>query len=72
MIYTKQARGFLIASSVSYIASYKAFRSQVNASSSRPGTPGSRSRTPSVAFTRPSWESLDASMLDAFAPGQVP
>ena len=40
---------------------------QVNANSC-PGTPGSRSRTPSVAFSRPpSWESLDASILEDFA-----
>ncbi|CAK9094572.1 5'-cyclic nucleotide phosphodiesterase 1C (Cam-PDE 1C) (3' [Durusdinium trenchii] len=44
------------------------YAKQVNTSSSCPGTPGSRSRTPSVAFSRPppSWESLDARMLDEF------
>lgn len=48
-----------------------AVQSQVNTSSSCPGTPGSRSRTPSVAFTRPpSWESLKSSMLEDFVAWQ--
>lgn len=42
------------------------YTKQVNANSC-PGTPGSRSRTPSVAFSRPpSWESLDANILEDF------
>mmetsp|Transcript_8873 Transcript_8873/g.21201 ORF Transcript_8873/g.21201 Transcript_8873/m.21201 type:complete len:535 (-) Transcript_8873:51-1655(-) len=46
---------------------FSIYAKQVKTSSSCPGTPGSRSRTPSVAFFRPpSWDQLDAKMLTDF------
>ncbi|CAE7493958.1 Pde1c [Symbiodinium sp. CCMP2592] len=42
------------------------YAKQVQPSSSCPGTPASRSRTPSVAFRPPNWDSIDSKMLTAF------
>ncbi|CAE7594550.1 Pde1c [Symbiodinium pilosum] len=45
---------------------FSIYAKQVQPSSSCPGTPGSRSRTPSVAFRQPNWDSIDSKMLTAF------